>query len=461
MDPAYRKPRSTLLAHPLLLNAYVSCFCDWHEPRHNPTRYRMRLFMQATWAFCFMSLACQPGAEEVEVEQAADAEEEIQVCPTGTTLKGIDVSEFQGSISWAAVRQSGVRYAFIRASDGTSFPDDRFDSNWAGSKNAGVIRGAYQFFRANQDPVAQANLLLDMMGDLDESDLPPVLDVETANGVSGTVVLARARTWLEHVAAATGRTPIIYTSIGFWETLPVANDLADYPLWVANYGVSCPNVPSEWDSWKFWQSADNGVVPGISGPVDVNAFNGTLADLQGFIGAAKNSIAMEVYWARQPDGHYDLRALGPSQVDHVEYRVDGFTIGAATRLDGDNFPDLYTFSTEKTQRRFEVIGFDAQSAPVARGVGSLDVTAGTAVYIKQMGERLYEIGLERPPAGVAAIEVRADGILLPDSVSGLTRSTRKAVRHTFSQLGAREFRISTFNANGTLRGTITRSFTLE
>jgi hypothetical protein len=91
----------------------------------------------------------------------------------------------------------------------------------------------------------------------------------------------------------------------------------------------------------------------------------------------------------------------------------------------------------------------------------MDVTSGTAVYIKQMGAALYEIGLERAPAGAASIEVRADGFLLTDSVSGKSRSTRMAVRSQFNQLGPRTFTIRTFNADGTLRGSLTRKLTLE
>jgi hypothetical protein len=177
--------------------------------------------------------------------------------------------------------------------------------------------------------------------------------------------------------------------------------------------------------------------------------------------AADDLAPLEVYWARQADGRYELRALAPSNVASVEYRVDGFEIGSATKADGSNFPDSYTFTTEKNGRLFEVIGLDASAAPVARGIGSMDVTSGTAVYIKQMGAALYEIGLERAPAGAASIEVRADGFLLTDSVSGKSRSTRMAVRSQFNQLGPRTFTIRTFNADGTLRGSLTRKLTLE
>src|ERR1043166_9121841 len=78
-------------------------------------------------------------------------------CAAGSTVKGIDVSYYQGSINWGAVKNDGVKYAFIRVSDGTGYRDSKFDANWSGAKSHGVLRGAYQFFRSNQDPIAQAD----------------------------------------------------------------------------------------------------------------------------------------------------------------------------------------------------------------------------------------------------------------------------------------------------------------
>jgi GH25 family lysozyme M1 (1,4-beta-N-acetylmuramidase) len=405
--------------------------------------------------------SCAPPTADEDWEEADDDAQAVQLCADGPTVKGIDVSEFQGSVNWPAVRADGVRYAFIRVSDGTTFKDQRFAQNWAGAKSAGVLRGAYQFFRANQDPKAQAELLLASMGPLDASDFPPVLDVETSNGVAGASVLAKVRTWLDIVETKTGRKPLIYTSIGFWETLPAAPDLAEYPLWVANYGVSCPHIPEEWSRWTFWQKTDTGSVAGISGGVDVNAFNGTFADLEQFRDGEKSTLPLAIGWTRQADGRYDFRTEAAAEVVRVDYRVDGFSVGGATRFLGADFPDSYSFSLEKTGRLFEVVGFDDEDQEIARGRGLLDVTPETAVFIRQAGDKIYEIGLERAPSGVAAIEVRADGFLLVDGVSGKSRSSRLAVKSTFGTLGERNFALTTFNADGSKRGTLKRTFTLK
>lgn len=392
-----------------------------------------------------------------------DGDAALRVCASGPTVTGIDVSYYQGTVDWAAVKRSGRAFAFARVSDGTGFRDPTFARNWAAMKREGLIRGAYQYFRASDDPIAQADLVLDAIGTLEPGDLPPVLDLETSDGMSSSTVIARAAAWVNRVEAATGRSPIIYTSIGYWETLPASStaQFAKRPLWVANYGVSCPHVPDTWSTWRFWQFSESGSVPGVSGNTDVNVWNGTLDELRAFAAGTPRLDPIEVYWARQASGAYELRALAPARVTRVEYRVDGYLIASATRADGSNFPTSYRFSVEGDGRAFEVTGFDASGAKVARGIGWIDVTAGTAVSIRQMGAQLYEIGLERAPDAVAAIEVRADGWLLTDAVSGQTRSTRDAVRYRFLQLGQRELAITTYNTDGSARGTIRRTVTLE
>ncbi len=205
----------------------------------------------------------------------------LKVCATGTTLKGIDVSYYQQKVDWAAVKSSGRAFAFIRVSDGTKFEDPRFDANWSGAREAGVVRGAYQYFRPSEDPVAQANLLVQKMGALEADDLPPVLDVEVSEGVSALRLQGKVRTWLQTVEAATGRKPMVYTMAGMSGS--IGSSFTDYPLWVANWGVSCPRMPSKWGGWKFWQRSDRGSVPGIHEKVDLDEFNGTMADLQAFI----------------------------------------------------------------------------------------------------------------------------------------------------------------------------------
>jgi lysozyme len=189
------------------------------------------------------------------------------VCPPDDVLDGVDVSRWQGDIDWARVP---VDFAIARVSDGDRVPDAQFDRNWAGMADQGLVRGAYQLFRASQDPDAQADRMLAAIADLGDDDLPPVLDLELDDGVGRDEVVAGARRWLDRVEAGSGRTPMIYTSPSFWARLPDTDGFERYPLWIAHWRVECPTVPAPWTSWAIWQTTDDGRVDGIAGPVDLD-----------------------------------------------------------------------------------------------------------------------------------------------------------------------------------------------
>jgi GH25 family lysozyme M1 (1,4-beta-N-acetylmuramidase) len=228
-------------------------------------------------AACLISLslavvACQPLVPDVGV-----AEEGLSVCPGKTTLEGVDVSTYQGTIDWAKVKASGRAFAITRVGDGLG-GDNTFAANWAGIKSAGMVRGAYQFFRASDDPIQQADILLGKIGTPENGDLAPTLDLEVTDGQSASVIVSKVKQWLEHVKAKTGRTPMIYTSPGFWPS--VGNpDLSAYVLWVAHWGTTCPTIPPGWNGFTFHQYSDSGSVSGISGAVDLDVFNGDQAAL--------------------------------------------------------------------------------------------------------------------------------------------------------------------------------------
>ncbi len=214
-------------------------------------------------------------------DDVATFERGLKACPKGETLKGIDVSKWQGDIDWFSVASDGVDFAFIRVSDGLGYPDPVFQTNWKEAHNVGIVRGVYQFFRPGEDPVAQAQYLLEQMGPLLEGDLPPVIDVEVTDGQSDATIVANMQAWLDTVENALGVKPIIYTSPGFWAKLDTSA-FGAYPLWVAHWGTDCPTMPAGWTDWIFWQTSDSGSIKGISGNVDLDLFNGDLNALKVF-----------------------------------------------------------------------------------------------------------------------------------------------------------------------------------
>ncbi len=229
-------------------------------------------------------VGCAVGAQPTPTSDLGTLDQAATVCGSGPTVKGIDVSYYQGDIDWAQVRGDGVEYAFLRASDG-SFQDPKFATFWAETRANGILHGAYQFFRPGQDPIAQADSLLAKMGPLQPDDLPPVIDVEASDGLPAAQVAANVKIWIDHVTAAIGRPPIVYTGFYFWRDSVGAPDHTTSPLWHAQYStVACPNIAPPWQDWAFWQFTSSGSVHGISGNVDTNRFNGTRAQLLALTG---------------------------------------------------------------------------------------------------------------------------------------------------------------------------------
>ena len=206
----------------------------------------------------------------------------------GSNLLGIDVSHYNGVISWKAVAAAGIAFAYAKATESVGVSDKRFAANWAGMKQAGLPRGAYHFFHPAKPVQAQAAKFIAAVGALAPGDLPPMLDLEETSaakdewdGVPLAERVPLALQWLQIVEQALGRKPIVYTRRGFvQQKLGNAAALTTYPLWVAHYTKALkPALPPGWNTWTIWQYSDSGAVAGITGKVDMNRFQGTLADL--------------------------------------------------------------------------------------------------------------------------------------------------------------------------------------
>jgi uncharacterized protein (TIGR03382 family) len=233
------------------------------------------------WIGLALVSGCTSDPQTSSIDQAAT------VCGSASTVNGIDVSEYDDAVDWPTAKAAGISFAFVRVSDGLDFPDTKFSTYWPGAQAAGVLRGAYQYFEPDQDPIQQADMLLSAMGSAMPGDLPPVLDLETADGLSTTAVTAAVQSWVGEVQAAIGRPPIIYAGLYSWPELTGGADFTTSPLWIAQYTTAaCPDIPDPWTSWEFWQHSDTGVVNGVtSSQLDLDVFSGTLDQLNGFAGS--------------------------------------------------------------------------------------------------------------------------------------------------------------------------------
>jgi len=167
-------------------------------------------------------------------------------------LMGVDVSHWQGKMNWARAKQAGVKFAFIKATEGEDFLDNRLDENVEGLGLEDIPFGTYHYFRPTADAERQAEWYL-----RHNNGRWDVLDVEAQDGVLQQKLAAGVIRWLALVEQETKALPFIYTRASFWDPY-VGAALGEHPLWVAHYDVVAPRLPVGWQDWTVWQYTKKG-----------------------------------------------------------------------------------------------------------------------------------------------------------------------------------------------------------
>ena len=201
------------------------------------------------------------------------------------TVEGIDVSAYQPNVDWDAQWGEGQRFAYIKATEGTSWTSNTFDSQYSGSYDKGFIRGAYHFAHPDDSSGAtQAEYFVDNGGGWsgDGKTLPGVLDIEfnpaqgedTCYGLSDSEMVSWIDDFTTTYKELTGRDAVIYTNGSWWEQC--TGDSGAFsdsnPLWQAAYTTNAPEPAGDWGFWTIWQYT--------SDPIDTNKFNGSMDRLQ-------------------------------------------------------------------------------------------------------------------------------------------------------------------------------------
>ena len=244
--------------------------------------YTTDVFRFATGAAIALLLAgCGGGGDFIPVVNDNPRASEYAV-------HGIDVSKYQGDVDWNAVANAGVKFAWIKATEGGDHADERFQANWEGARAAGIPRGAYHFVywcRPWNEEMAwfEANV------PVEANALPPVLDVE-ATPTSRTCrrhldrasVIPEMRAMLQEMERHYGKRPVIYSTVDFYEGILSGGELTEYPIWVRSVKHH-PAVKYAGRDWSFWQYQSDGYVPGVQGKVDRNAFAGTPQQWRAFL----------------------------------------------------------------------------------------------------------------------------------------------------------------------------------
>jgi len=191
-------------------------------------------------------------------------------------VRGVDVSHHQGPIDWPALAADDTSFAYIKATEGGDWVDSRFEENWRGSRESGVIRGAYHFFTFCRSGIDQAANLIATVP-VEPGMLPPAVDLEYTGNCEARPTVAAFRAelaaFLDAAEAHYGSRLVAYVPPDFYEAY-LAVDPPDMVWWVRSLGWEPTGEPA----WTFWQYFI-GEKDGVAGRVDRNAFAGTLDDL--------------------------------------------------------------------------------------------------------------------------------------------------------------------------------------
>ena len=199
--------------------------------------------------------------------------------PDKYAIHGIDVSYAQGKIDWQRVKvmeedSVHISFAFIKATEGILSVDPYFQRNWREAPKAGIICGAYHYFKPAKSGKWQAKFFLQTVK-VEKGDLPMVADVEELNGVTPAKMRKELKDFVGYIKARTGVKPIIYSGISYYQDY-LQGYFDDYPLWIAHYHKAELRISSTTD-WRFWQHSDKATISGINHVVDFDAFRGDSA----------------------------------------------------------------------------------------------------------------------------------------------------------------------------------------
>ncbi|WMX45079.1 lysozyme [Streptomyces roseicoloratus] len=196
--------------------------------------------------------------------------------------EGVDVSSHQGNVAWSTLWNSGVKWAYVKATEGTYYKNTYFTQQYNGSYNVGMIRGSYHFATPDTTSgAAQADYFVNNGGgwSKDGRTLPGALDIEwnpygaTCYGKSQSGMVSWIRDFVNRYKYRTGRDPVIYTATSWWKqcTGNYGGFATANPLWIARYASTVGELPAGWGYYTMWQYTSSGPTVG-----DHNHFNGDL-----------------------------------------------------------------------------------------------------------------------------------------------------------------------------------------
>ena len=197
---------------------------------------------------------------------------------TDDAVRGVDISNHQAHVDMQKLATQGVRFVYMKATEGSTYVDDYFSTNWANAKAAGLARGAYHFFSFDSTGAEQAQAFIMAVGESLSGDLIPAIDVELHGKYETApprkdLVVQELRAMSDALETQYGVKPMIYAQRDLYD-LYLKGSFDDNPRWVRSI-----YFPASWDngdSWLIWQYKDRGELQGYVGGekyIDLDVLN--------------------------------------------------------------------------------------------------------------------------------------------------------------------------------------------
>lgn len=196
---------------------------------------------------------------------------------------GVDVSNYQGEIDWQTIEQQGVKFAFIKATEGSGHVDESVRNNLENIADTGIRKSCYHFFSFDSAGETQAENFIATV-DRSAIDMPPVVDIEYygdkyENKPSSEEAEKILTPLLDMLENYYGTKPIIYTTLPVYYRY-IHENYSEYPLW-----IRCTQLEPDLFDWDFWQYSDKGTLSGYNGNepcIDYNVFCGTEEEFKSY-----------------------------------------------------------------------------------------------------------------------------------------------------------------------------------
>lgn len=189
-------------------------------------------------------------------------------------VRGLDLSAHNGKIDFKRIAADSIDFVMLKATEGTTFKDPRFNTNYINARKAGIKAvGAYHFFRFDTDGEMQAiNFLNSLQGKT--LDLPAVIDLEewsNPTGIDTYDIVKRLRAMIKCLQR-NGHNVMFYTNKDGYERF-LKGEFDEYPLWICSF--TDPPLDDGNKRWSLWQYSHQGWTEACNSEVDLNTFNGS------------------------------------------------------------------------------------------------------------------------------------------------------------------------------------------